>query len=122
VNLLAHFATQEPVAQSTYIADPGQPFSAGDALPPGPVLPMRRLKFGGVASSVSSVYYEHGGRGHHYHLTIYSNSASEPVFAGRFSPGFKNGKVGEAPSTVEVLKQWLSTGRITSDAIENNDW
>jgi hypothetical protein len=121
-NLLAHFASREPVEQRVYIADPDQPFNVGDALLPGPPLPMRRLKFGGVAPTLSFIYYEHGGLGFHYHLIIYSKSESEPVFAGRFTPGFKDGKVPQEPLTVDVLKQWLKAGKIRDDAIENNDW
>lgn len=66
------------------MADPGGRFNATDVVDTG--LPMRRLVFAGESSNGAFVYYEHGGRGFHYHLAVF-NMRDDPtslIFAGRF--------------------------------------
>jgi hypothetical protein len=117
-NLLSHFGKGEPGLERT-IANPGQPFNAGDAVDMR--YPMRRLVFAGAGDGIWFAYYEHGGLAFHEHLVIYQRGSAEPVFAGTFIPSH-GGHYREPPSTIDELKQWLAAGDITGNAAPSRDW
>jgi hypothetical protein len=52
------------------LADIGEPYNATDHIRPG--LPMRRLVVAGVKDGNWFLEYEHGGRGHHSHFTLFA--------------------------------------------------
>jgi hypothetical protein len=59
------------------VADRGEPFRATDVVLGGDP-PTRRFLVAGTSPSGSFVAYEHGGRGHHYHLVLFGAEAPEP--------------------------------------------
>lgn len=63
------------------MADPDQPFQAGDAIMPGRALPGRRLVFAAVDDSLAVVHYERGGIAHLYYVVAFGlEKGKEPVF------------------------------------------
>ena len=90
------------------VANPLLPYNVTDVVNCG--LPMRRLKFGGISERIIFVFYEHGGRGHHFHLVIYrANDIDTTVlFAGRF---------GQDPTTIPELKKVLNSGNIENEVL-----
>ena len=97
------------------IANPTEPFNSTDVAECG--LPMRRLKFGGVSESMVFVYYEHGGRGYHFHLVIYRARGGEPgvIFAGRFTRGAGEKAGWRDPATTEDLKRTVRSEMIDDE-------
>jgi hypothetical protein len=67
------------------LADPGAPFSAGDAMLPGKNPPARRLVLAGKSASSWFILYEHGGIGLHTHIIVFSRISDQwrIVYAGR---------------------------------------
>ena len=59
------------------VADRGEPFRATDVVLGGDP-PPRRFLAAGTSRSGSFVAYEHGGRGHHYHLVLFGPEAPNP--------------------------------------------
>jgi len=59
------------------VADRGEPFNATDVAGKSDP-PRRRFLVAGTSASGSFVAYEHGGRGHHYHLVLFGAEAPEP--------------------------------------------
>jgi hypothetical protein len=117
-NLLSHFGKGEPGGKSV-IANPKEPFNAGDAI--NISYPMRRLVFAGASDALWFVYYDHGGIAFHEHLVIYQRGVTEPVFSGTFVLS-RNGRYRPPPATIDELKQWFTAGDITGDVGETRDW
>ena len=59
------------------VADRGEAFRATDVVLSGDP-PPRRFLAAGISPSGSFVAYEHGGRGHHYHLVLFGAEAPDP--------------------------------------------
>ncbi len=117
-HLVSHFGP-EPSGSKSVIANPNEPFNAGDAIDIR--FPMRRLMFAGTSDSLSFVYYVHGGIALHYHVVIYQRGVTEPVFSGTLIAS-RGGRYREPPATIDELKQWLNAGDVAGDATENRDW
>lgn len=117
-HLLSHFG-QGPSGSKSVIANPNDPFNAGDAIDIR--YPMRRLMFAGTSDTLSFVYYVHGGIALHYHVVIYQRGVTEPVFSGTLIAS-RGGRYREPPATIDELKQWLSAGDVVGNAADNRDW
>src|SRR5258706_2443504 len=117
-HLVSHFGP-EPSGSKSVIANPNEPFNAGDAIDIR--FPMRRLMFAGTSDSLSFVYYVHGGIALHYHVVIYQRGVTEPVFSGTLN-ATRDGRYREPPATIDELKQWLNARDVTGDAADHRDW
>jgi hypothetical protein len=97
---------KEALAEATQgeeIANPNQRWQATDNLVNS--LPRRRLILAGVSGSMSFVFYEHGGRGKHQHLLL---------FSGNQKTGFRrvrNLSISRGPADIKGLKAYLATGK-----------
>jgi hypothetical protein len=92
------------------IANPSERWQPTDNLVDGS-LPRRRLILAGVSKSMSFVYYEHGGRGKHEHLIL---------FSGNQTSGFRpigNFSMSHGPADIKGLKAYLAAGK-ASRAVE----
>jgi hypothetical protein len=74
------------------IADAGAPFQATDVVADG--LPRRRFVVAGVSTATPKywiVCYEHGGRGHHFHVALFAvaNGAASVPKSGLWLPSSK---------------------------------
>jgi hypothetical protein len=85
------------------IANPNQKWEATDNLMT-PSLPRRRLILAGLSKSMSFVYYEHGGRGKHRHLLLFSGNAKVGYrLVGNFS-------ISDKPADIKGLKASVAKG------------
>jgi hypothetical protein len=97
------------------MADRRQPYQSTDVVTGHPPLPSRRFVAAGVADDRWFVAYEHGGRGHHYHLLLFDldpgHAHPRPTFHCRgldqrflatLEPAFSK----RAPSD-EAIQRWL---------------
>ena len=63
------------------MAEPEQPFQVGDAIAPGPSLPVRRLVFAAFDETACFVHYERGGIAHLYYVVAFGlEKGKDPVF------------------------------------------
>jgi hypothetical protein len=63
------------------MAEPEQPFQVGDAIAPGPPLPVRRLVFAAFDETACFVHYERGGIAHLYYVVAFGlEKGKDPVF------------------------------------------
>jgi hypothetical protein len=74
------------------IADAGAPFQATDVVAEG--LPRRRFVVAGMSTATPKywiVCYEHGGRGHHFHVALFAiaNGMASVPRSGQWLPGSK---------------------------------
>jgi hypothetical protein len=86
------------------IANPKQKWQATDNLI-NPSLPRRRLILAGVSGKMSFVFYEHGGRGKHQHLLL---------FSGNPKTGFRlvrNLSMSRGLADIKGLKAYLADGK-----------
>ena len=83
------------------LADPGASFNSTDVIDPS--YPMRRLILAGIDARSWFVSYEHGGRGYHRHLVVFTERDGRPqlAYAGTFLPD---------AATVEELRQLVRNG------------
>ncbi len=81
------------------LANPDEEFNSTDLII-DPNVPRRRLVFAGNSASSSFVCYEHGGRGLHCHLVIFSvdRKTAQITF---------NGTYFYKPKNLNQLKQWV---------------
>ncbi len=96
------------------LADQTEKFNATDVINPG--LPMRRFVFGGKNTRFVLIGYEHGGRGHHYHIAVFSvvNESPELIFAGRSSQRIK---------TIDEIKELVREGKVMNEIkAKNQEW
>lgn len=95
------------VTHGERIANPNQRWQATDNLV-NPSLSRRHLILAGVSGSMSFVFYEHGGRGKHQHLLL---------FSGNQKTGFRpvrNLSMSSGPADIKGLKAFLGTGKAIS--------
>ncbi|HYR45355.1 MAG TPA: hypothetical protein VER78_00020 [Thermoanaerobaculia bacterium] len=63
------------------MAEPEQPFQVGDAIAPGPPLPVRRLVLAAFDETACFVHYERGGVAHLYYVVAFGlEKGKDPVF------------------------------------------
>jgi hypothetical protein len=103
--LLKRFSERELINPN--LANPNEEFNATDFIE-DPNIPRRRLVFAGLSPDSWFVCYEHGGRGKHCHLVIFS------VKENRVQLNF-NGTFFYKPADVTELKQWVYYGEVTDD-------
>jgi len=100
--LLKRFSEHELINPN--LANPNEEFNATDFIE-DPNIPRRRLVFAGLSSDSWFVCYEHGGRGKHCHLVIFSVKES------RVQLNF-NGTFAYRPNNLGELKQLVLSGRV----------
>ena len=86
------------------LANPGERFNSTDIIDTR--YPMRRLVLAGVESRSWFVSYEHGGRGYHRHLVVFTRSGDWVKLA--YARTFLS-----KAATLEELRQLVKTGQMS---------
>jgi|SoiMethySBSTD1v2_1073268.scaffolds.fasta_scaffold50519_2 hypothetical protein len=86
------------------LANPGERFNSTDIIDTR--YPMRRLVLAGVESRSWFVSYEHGGRGYHRHLVVFTRSGDRVKLA--YARTFLS-----KAATLEELRQLVKTGQMS---------
>ncbi len=88
------------------MADPDQPFQAGDAIMPGRELPGRRLVFAAVDDSLAVVHYERGGIAHLYYVAAFGlEKGKDPEFRW-------GGRVDGKLEDLAALREAVASGKL----------
>lgn len=100
------------------IANPGEKWTAGDAIPRSMLhRPRRRLIFGGTSPSLWFMYYEHGGIGRHQHLLVIGKGDA----GGYWLRWVRNSHLGEKGIGMTRLKSLAARGRLATSEEDTVD-
>src|SRR5215510_10088507 len=115
-SIVSHFADLPSPIQQTLLSvtrgqrfsDPGKKWNATDVIL-DPSIPQRRLVFAGTIAGNWFAYYEHGGRGKHEHVVVFSEDGTgKASVAANVSPH-------RPLTTVADVKRLLATAQYRMD-------
>lgn len=96
------------------MADPDQPFQAGDAIMPGRTLPGRRLVFAACDDALCVVHYERGGVAHLYFVVALGlEKGKEPAFRW-------GARVDSKLEDLAALREAVAAGKLHD--VANDSW